>query len=103
MASQKVSQSGGTSILYVVAYILTWITGVIVFLIAKPTEKRLKFNGLQAIFLGIIIFILDFIPIVGWLIAIILWIVGVVAGIKAYQGQDMVLPVIGDWAKKYSG
>ena len=102
MAGQGKAQGGGGNILYIVAYIFTWITGIVVFLIAAPSEKRLRFNGMQAVFLGIIAFILYFIPIIGGIITLILWILGIVVGIKAYQGEDMMLPVIGGWAKHCS-
>lgn len=88
--------------MYIVAYVLSWITGIVVFLTAKPSEKRLRFNGLQAVFLGIVGFILYFVPLVGGILALLIWILGIVAGVRAYQDQDMVIPVIGDFAKKYS-
>lgn len=90
------------SLLFIVAYVLTWITGIIVLVMAKPSEKRLRFNALQSVFLGIVIFVLWFIPVIGGVISFVLWIIGIIAGVRAYNGEDVVLPVIGDYAKRHS-
>jgi uncharacterized membrane protein len=97
----KTAKSREDNLLYIVAYILSWITGIVIFAMSKPSEKRLRFNGLQSIFLGIIGTILFFIPFVGWILGLLLYIVGIVSGIKAYYGEDVILPVIGQYAKKY--
>ncbi len=89
------------NILYVFAYLLTWLSGIILYVTEGQKNKRLKFHSLQAIFLGIIIFVLVFIPyanIIGWG----LWILGIVIGVIAYNGQDISIPVIGPYAKRYS-
>lgn len=100
MAS-KTGKPADDNLLYLVAYLLTLLTGIVVFIMSKPSEKRLRFNALQSIFLGIIALIFSFLPIV-WIIAAFLWVVGIVAGLKAYNGEDVVLPIIGPYAKKYA-
>lgn len=90
-------------LMFLVAYILpviTWLSGIVVFLVAKRSDKRLRTNALQATFLGIAATILFFIPVVGWVVAFVLWIVGIIAGAKAYEGEDVSLPFIGDYARK---
>ena len=101
MAS-KIVKPADDGLLYIVAYSLAWLTGIVVFVMSKPSEKRLRFNGLQSILLGITANVLLFLPIVGWLLAALLWVVGIVAGLKAYNGEDIVLPIIGPYAKKYT-
>ncbi len=98
----KGAKKGEQNPLFVVAYVLAWLTGIVVFIIAKPSDKRLRFNALQAVFLGIVITVLGFIPFVGGPIAFVLWIIGIIAGAKAYNGDDVYLPIIGEYAKKYS-
>ncbi len=100
--NRKQSKGQEQNILYLAAYVLMWLTGIIVFVMAKPSEKRLRFNALQATFLGVVITVLWFIPVVGWAIAAVLWLVGIISGAKAYNGDDVHLPVIADYAKKYS-
>jgi uncharacterized membrane protein len=105
MATAKTAAKGKESepnALYIVAYLLTWLTGIIVFVAAKPSEKRLRANALQATFLGIVITVLWFIPVVGWVAAVVLWLVGVIAGLRAYNGEDIHMPVIWEYAKRYS-
>jgi uncharacterized membrane protein len=89
------------------AYLLTWLTGIIFYLLEKES-KFVKFHALQStiaflalqiagMFFGLIpIFGFFFAGIIG-LITIIAWIVCM---IKAYQGEWFKLPVAGELAEK---
>ncbi len=93
-------------IVYILTYLLTWITGIIVFVTEGQKDKRVKFHALQAIFLGVIAIILNavlfFIPFVGPLLGFLIWVYGMYIGYKAYNGEDIKAPVLGDYAAKYS-
>ena len=88
-------------------YVLTFLTGIIFFLVEKE-NKTVRFHAMQSIitFLGLFIVavVISFIPVVNmlviviWLIELILWIVLI---IKAYQGEKFKLPVVGDLAESY--
>ena len=95
------------------AYLFGVISGLVIFLIEKK-NKYVRFHAMQSILLSvalvaiwIVYFIIALIPVVGVLIAIlgpltglaslILWIVLL---IKAYQGEEFKLPIIGDIAEK---
>jgi uncharacterized membrane protein len=89
------------------AYVLTWITGIIFYLLEKES-KFVKFHALQstiaflalqivAMFFGIIPLFGVFLAGIIGLISIIAWIVCMV---KAYQGEWFKLPVAGDLAEK---
>jgi len=91
------------------AYLLGVITGV-VFLVIEKNNKFVRFHAMQSaiVFGGILIvnIVLMFIPIIGWIlnsiigiVAVILWIILM---LKAYQGEWIKLPVIGDIAEKKS-
>jgi uncharacterized membrane protein len=90
-------------------YVLTWITGLIFFLIEKDS-KFVKFHAMQSmvtfIALFIIYIILGFIPIIGGMIAVVvgllMLVVWIILMIKAYQGVKFKLPVVGDLAEKWS-
>ncbi len=90
-------------------YVVGWITGLIFFLIEKDS-KFVKFHAMQSIItfggLMILSWILAFIPIIGWVISSLLGILALVLWIllmiKAYQGEKIKLPVIGDLAEKWS-
>lgn len=92
-----------SSIIYIFTYLITWLSGIIVFVTEGQTNKRMKFHSLQAIFLGIIAIILFFIPFVGLIISAIIWIYGMYIAVEAYEGKDIKVPVIADYASKYSG
>ncbi len=94
------------NILYIITYLLTWITGIIIYVTEGQKDKRLKFHALQAIFLGITAIVLDlilfFVPFVGPFLAFLIWVYGMYIGYKAYTGEDVKAPVLGDYAARYS-
>ena len=115
----KVSQSSGTklepNIAGLLCYVLGWITGLVFFLIEKD-DKFVRFHAMQSIvFFGavtvamIVLDLLRMIPYI-WplfvalesllgLFAFVMWIILM---IKAYQGERLKLPIVGDMAEKWS-
>ena len=88
----------------------------IIFLVIEKTSTFVKFHALQSlglllasIVLSIGLSIIGAIPVIGWL-TLLLWplvylglfLVWLLALVKAYQGQRWKLPVIGDIAEKNS-
>jgi uncharacterized membrane protein len=90
-------------------YLLTWLTGI-VFLIIEKENKFVRFHAVQSIAvfapINIIMIILGFIPVIGWIINIILWILEFILWIflmfNAYQGKMIKIPIAGNFAEKYS-
>jgi uncharacterized membrane protein len=63
----------------------------------------MKFHAIQAILLGIAAFIIVLIPVpFFYLIGFLVWIYGMYVGVVAYNGRDISMPVIGEYAEKYS-
>ena len=92
------------------AYVVGWITGLIFFIIEKDSQF-VKFHAMQSIMffggLGVLSFVLMFIPILGWMVVVLLpavsFIGWIVLMVKAFQGQWFRLPIIGDLAAKQVG
>lgn len=99
------------------AYVLTWVTGLIFFLIEKQ-NRFVRFHAMQAILLGAVVVVTQIVlTIIGWVLGNILGLFSLLTGllsfvvmigfligwifcmIKAYQGQMFKLPVIGDMAE----
>lgn len=78
--------------IYILIYFFELLSGVIVYLISG-NDQRAKFHSKQAIILGLVTFILGFIPIVS-ILNIFIWIYGLYIGIKAYNGIDIALPMM---------
>jgi uncharacterized membrane protein len=89
-------------------YVLTWISGLVFFLIEKK-NKFIRFHALQSIIvfgvLTLASLIIGWIPVIGWVIAwlisvlaIVLWILLM---IKAYQGEKFKLPWAGDFVARH--
>lgn len=88
-------------------YLLGFVTGI-VFLIIEKENKFVRFHAMQSIFvfagLFILNIILGFIPFIGWLLGVLLSILGLILWIllmyKAYSGEMYKLPVVGDMAEQ---
>jgi uncharacterized membrane protein len=110
------------------SYVFGWISGLIFFLMEKDS-RLVRFHAMQSILLGaaaLVIFVVFWIVavvsslVVGYISSIlggIVWLVMMLVGgalglgifvaaiislIKAYQGQFFKLPVIGNYAEKFS-
>ena len=103
----KTSTGMDQNIAGLLCYLAGWITGLIFFLIEKE-NKFVRFHAMQSIItfgsLTVLFMVLGFIPILGWmlvpvvaLVQLVLWILLMV---KAYQGEQFKLPIIGDLAEK---
>jgi uncharacterized membrane protein len=99
-----------------IAYFFGWASGLIIFLTEKKSEY-VRFNAMQSIIfsgiltiLKIFITVITFIPlmgrIIGYLLLSIIYIGGAIIWIillvKSFQGEYFKLPLIGDYAEKYS-
>ena len=103
----KCSNGLQANVAALLSYLLGVITGILFYVIEKD-NKFVRFHAMQSIItfgaLFVLNMILAFIPGIGWIlspiigiVALILWIVLMM---KAYQGEDFKLPIIGDIAEK---
>lgn len=95
------------NILGAVAYLLGFITGIVLLLVEKKS-KFVRFHAMQSTILFGGLFILNlalgFIPLLGWLVGFILslgaFILWLLLMWKAFQGEMYKLPYVGDFAEK---
>jgi uncharacterized membrane protein len=86
------------------AYILSPLIPIVLMLMEdKKNRPFIKYHNVQALILGIIEVVLYIV--IGWTlfglcVPVLLWFYMIYLGIKAYQGEYVVVPVITDWAKK---
>ncbi len=102
MAEEKTeakTTEGKDTTLALLAYVLTWISGLIVFVIAK--DKFAKFHGMQAILLGVLGYALALVTLgIG---LFLVWLYCLYIGIvHAYKGEMYKVPYIGEYAEKYA-
>ena len=110
------------------SYVMTWITGLVFFFMEK-TSRLVRFHAMQAILLGATAGVLAFVLWFGWIIFLVVgamiadvlpglislvfgllffvfWVGIMIAWImcliKSYQGQYFKLPVLGNFAEKFS-
>lgn len=98
---------GNQNLLGAVAYLLGFITGVIL-LLTEKNNKFVRFHAMQSIIvfggLFVINIALNFVPALGNMVGMVLSLVSFVLWIvlmwKAYSGEMYKLPVVGDIAEQ---
>lgn len=92
-------------VLYILAYLLEWLSGIIIFFAFGKDDKKIRKHSLQAILLGIIsIITVSFFSIIGLqlfgsAIALLIWLYGMYVGFEAYQGKEISIPFISEYVK----
>lgn len=114
-APAQPAASGGTGLDPKVVILLCWIFGPlssIIFIATEKSDRRIKFHAWESLFWTIAMIAVSFvlIPILAvvtlgfgtclYLITPLMFVVNIVAIVKAYNGEDWKLPVIGDLADK---
>ena len=105
--NKKSSTGMDPKVANLIAYLFSWIGGLIIWLIEKE-NRWVKWNALQALILGIvevgsiivISVILGLIPYIGWfffswlgyVIAAAAWILAIVAIVISFQGKTFRIP-----------
>ena len=112
MTAEKSKTSTGLeqNVAGLLCYVLTWLTGII-FLIIEKDNKVVKFHAWQSIITFGAIFVIEiiliFIPFVGWILGLLIYIAAFILWIllmyKAYQGQTWKVPIAGNIAAKQAG
>ena len=124
-AAAPVAQSSGLeeNVGSALCYLAGWLTGVI-FLVLEPYNKNktIRFHAFQSIFFSIAIipvyivimilsFVLGFIPVIGALVIILIYVVmgfgmfglWLFLMYKAYNKEKFLLPIVGPLAEKQAG
>jgi uncharacterized membrane protein len=95
---------------FILAYILTLVTGIAVLILGGESDWRLKLHAFQAIFLGIVMVVvgivfglIPFFGGIGIVINVLIWLFGIYVGLHAYKGNDIEIPLITYYARQYAG
>ena len=94
---------GDDNIKGALAYLLFFVSGIALLLVEKKSSF-VRFHAMQSTLFFGGLFILGFIPVIGWLLWLILPVVVFVAWLflmwKAFNGEKYKLPYVGDFAEK---
>ena len=106
MVEKKESVGLSRNTMAALCYALGWITGI-VFLLVEKKNKFIRFHAMQSIVTFGILTVASFIPLIGWILSPFIVIIGfvlwLVLMIKAYQGEEFELPVVGKLARQWLG
>lgn len=90
------------------AYVLGLVTGVAMLMLERD-DGYVRYHALQSIALSVVWLggwlVLMIIPVIGWLLlpfwGLLMFMLWLVAIVKAWQGERFRLPIIGDYVAKY--
>jgi uncharacterized membrane protein len=83
------------------AYVLSWLTGIIVLIIAGDS-KFLKFHAWQSIVYGVILTIVSVLLsllCIGTIIGLVGWLYGLYGAYLIYTGKPFYIPIVADFVK----
>jgi len=87
-------------------YVLGWVTGL-VFLLVEKEDKFVRFHAMQSVVTFGILTVAYFVPLIGWILSpfimIVCFVLWLVLIVKAYQGEEFELPVVGKLARRWLG
>lgn len=87
-------------------YLLGWVTGI-VFLLIEKEDKFVRFHAMQSVVVFGILTLASFVPVVGLILSPFLMLAGfilwLVLMVKAYQGEEFELPIVGKLARQWLG
>lgn len=100
--SMNTRPAGGSDVsdnklLAAISYI--WIIGLIL-LFLKKDSPFVQFHAKQATVLFIASVVFGFIPVLGWILNIVVFVFAIIGLISALQGKKTELPLVGDLARK---
>ena len=89
-------------------YVLGWVSGIVFILLERESEF-VRFHAIQSIIvfgaLSVVVGVLDWIPVIGWVIAaglgIVAFVLWIILMVKAYQGERYKVRWAGDFAEKW--
>jgi uncharacterized membrane protein len=79
---------------------IIWLIALIVLLLEDKKDRPfIKYNAIQSLAFGVVMIVLSFIPIIGWLLDFVLWVYAIYLGVQAYNGKWVEVPVVTDFVK----
>lgn len=94
---KKIPPTTDRNLMAALSYV--WLLAIVMLLV-KGSDPFVKFHAKQALIL-VILTILGWIPVIGWIIWV-LAVAGMVMGfINAWQGKEYRLPLVAGWAERY--
>lgn len=87
------------------SYVGLWVTGLVFLLIEK--DEFVRFHAMQSLIVFGALSILTLVPFIGWILSpiimVAIFVLWLFLLIKAYQGEEYELPVVGPFAKQQLG
>lgn len=99
---ESAGEIDGTSKLLAVLSYVFWIVAIIVLLLEPyKSQHYTRANAVQALVLGLVIWVLGWIPVIGWIIALVAFVFAIIAILKALKGEIYEVPVVYGFAKSF--
>lgn len=86
-----------------IAYVLTWLTGIIILVMAGD-NKFLKFHALQSIVFSVVLFVISailmFLFCLGGIVLLVGWIYLLYGAYLVYSGKPFRIPMVADFVEQ---
>jgi uncharacterized membrane protein len=96
-------ESGASKALAILGYIFVLVAVVALFIEPYKDEDFVRFNAIQAIALQLLIWLTGWIPVIGWILAVVLIVFSIIAIVKALGDDYYEVPVIYGFVKGWIG
>jgi len=105
METQKTTTGLPRNTAAALSYVALWPTGLIFLLIEK--DPFVRFHAMQSLITFGVLNVLMLVPFIGWIltpiIMVAIFVLWLFLLIKAYQGEEYELPIVGPFAKQQLG
>lgn len=103
MQSSSPTTAQNQNMMGALCYLLGFVTGI-VFILVEKQNKFVRFHAWQSTITFGGLFVIQLIPVIGWMLSFILVPVNIILWLflmwKAYSGEEFMLPVVGEMARK---
>ncbi len=82
-----------------ISYVLLWVTGLIMLLL-EVEDRFVKFHALQSIIYSLVLMLIGFVPVIGWVVFVLGWLYGIYGAYEVYMGREFKVPYIGEFVEK---
>jgi uncharacterized membrane protein len=81
------------------SYVLLWVTGLVL-LFLEVDDRFVKFHALQSILYSLVLMLIGFVPVIGWIVFVAGWLYGLYGAYEVYSGREFKVPYIGEFVEK---
>ncbi|MBW6468025.1 MAG: hypothetical protein K0B85_02560 [Coriobacteriia bacterium] len=92
---------GTTKLLAVLGYPFFIVALIALLIDPYKTQRFSRAHAVQALVLNVVVWVLAWIPVVGWIVGLVAFVFAILAILKALKGEIYEMPLVYDFAKRF--